>query len=129
MQEGLHPKDRGTKGQSQLPSGGASICRKAIANHYHNAYVMPHTRTESRMSVTILAIIFLAFVLAVSLFGFKAVIRQGKRPEDVNKEKCSLCRQMLPKSQLIERQIGDTRVLFFCPSCVTALYNELTRKN
>lgn len=81
------------------------------------------------MTVTVLAVIFLAAILAISLFGFKAVIRQGKRPEDVNKERCSLCRQMFPKSQLIERQIGDTRVFFFCPSCITKMHNELTSKN
>ena len=81
------------------------------------------------MTVTVLAIGFILVVLLLALFGFKAVIKQGKAPEDINKERCSLCRQQFTKTQLIERQVGDYRLYFFCASCIDSLHNELVSKN
>lgn len=81
------------------------------------------------MTVTILAVVFLIIMLAVVAFGFKAVIRQGKAPQDINKERCSLCRQQFHTSTMIERQIGDHKLYYFCPACITALHNELISKN
>ncbi len=81
------------------------------------------------MSVTILASLFIIAVLAIAIFGFKAIIRQGKPPADINKERCSICREQFQKSELIERQIGDYRLFFFCSNCINALHRELTSKN
>ncbi|MEK7250346.1 MAG: hypothetical protein AAB209_08000 [Bacteroidota bacterium] len=81
------------------------------------------------MTVTILASIFIAFILFIALIGFKTVIKQGKSPEDLNTEKCSLCREKFSKSMLIERQIGDYKLLYFCPSCINSLHNEMVSKN
>ena len=81
------------------------------------------------MIVTIFAIVFLLLVLAVAAFGFKAIIKQGKSPQDLNKERCSVCKESFPKTQLIERQIGDYKILFFCAACITRLHSELTSKN
>jgi hypothetical protein len=68
-------------------------------------------------------------MLAIAMYGFKAVVKRGKAPEDINKEQCSLCRQKFPKSQLIERQVGDYRLYFFCGPCITKLHNDLISKN
>jgi hypothetical protein len=81
------------------------------------------------MAVTILAVVFLLLLLIIAVFGFKAIIRQGKPPEDLNKERCSICRQNFPTEQLIERTVGDYRVLYFCASCIARLHSELTSKN
>ena len=81
------------------------------------------------MTVTVLAVLFLLIVLAVALFGFRAIIKQGNEPRDINKERCLLCRREYNKSQMIERQVGDYRVFFFCGSCINDLHNDLTRKN
>ncbi len=81
------------------------------------------------MTISILAVLFLAVILVVSLVGFRAIIRQGKAPEDINKEKCSICRTQLNRSQLIERQVGDYRLLHFCQSCIMSLHNEIISKN
>lgn len=81
------------------------------------------------MIVTVLAVAFLLLLLAVAVFGFKAIIKQGKAPQDLNKELCSICRKEFPKSQLIERQVGDYRLLFFCGPCIAKLHAELTSKN
>jgi hypothetical protein len=81
------------------------------------------------MTVTVLALFFILVVLAIAAFGFKAVIKHGKAPEDINKERCSLCKQQFNRSQLIERQVGDYRLYYFCGGCITKMYNEMTSKN
>ena len=81
------------------------------------------------MTLTILALLFLLTILALAVFGFRAIIRQGKSPEDANKEKCSICMTKYNRSQLIERQIGDYRLLHFCQSCILSLHNEVISKN
>lgn len=81
------------------------------------------------MIVTVLAVVFLLLLLVVAVFGFKAIIRQGKAPQDLNKERCSICRKEFLKSQLIERQVGDYKLLYFCGPCITKLHSELTTKN
>jgi hypothetical protein len=81
------------------------------------------------MTISILAVLFLAVILVISFVGFRAIIRQGKAPEDINKEKCSICRTQFNRSQLIERQVGDYRLLHFCQSCIMSLHNEILSKN
>jgi len=81
------------------------------------------------MTISILAVLFLAVILVVSAVGFRAIIRQGRAPEDINKEKCSICRTQFSRSQLIERQVGDYRLLHFCQSCIMSLHNDVISKN
>jgi len=81
------------------------------------------------MTVTVLAVLFLTLVLAVALFGFRAVITRGKSPDDLQNERCSICRQSINKTSMIEREIGDYKVLYFCSSCIAALQRDLTMKN
>jgi hypothetical protein len=81
------------------------------------------------MTISVLAVLFLAVILAVSFVGFRAIIRQGKAPEDINNEKCSICRAQFNRSQLIERQLGDYKLLHFCQSCIMSLHNEILSKN
>ena len=81
------------------------------------------------MSVTILAALFLVILLLAAILGYKGVIKRGKNPENLNDERCSVCGGQFNKSQLVERQVGDYRLYFFCASCITNLYNEMTSKN
>lgn len=81
------------------------------------------------MTITILAVTFLLITLAVAFIGFRGVIMQGKAPEEINTEKCSLCRGKFHKTQLVERQVGDTRMFYFCAPCIASLHNELVSKN
>ncbi len=81
------------------------------------------------MAISILAVLFLLTIVAVAIVGFRAIIKQGKTPEDVNREKCSICRTKYNRSQLIERQVGDHALLRFCQPCILSLYNEVISKN
>ena len=81
------------------------------------------------MTVTILASLFIALMLLVTVLGFKAVIMKGKPPGELRQEHCSLCRDKYNTSQLIERQVGDARLFYFCPACIEKLHNQLITKN
>ncbi len=81
------------------------------------------------MAITVLASIFIVVILLIAAFGFRLVIKQGKPPEDLHSEQCSICREKFNKSLLVERQIGDYKVLYFCPSCITKLHSEMVSKN
>ncbi len=81
------------------------------------------------MTVTILASIFLALILLIAFIGFKLAATQPKPTEDLATEKCSLCRSKFNKSVLIERQVGDHTLYYFCPACVKSLHDELITRN
>lgn len=81
------------------------------------------------MTFTVLASLFLVLILLIAFIGFKAARTQPLPRPDMHKERCSICRQQFNKNQLIERQVGDYRVLFFCRSCITGLHAELLGKN
>ncbi|MBI4547481.1 MAG: hypothetical protein HY707_05855 [Ignavibacteriae bacterium] len=81
------------------------------------------------MIVTILAIVFLLLIVVAAFVGYKTVMQRGTSPEEMNLEKCSICREKFEKSQLILRQIGDYKLLYFCRKCVLSLYGDLGIKN
>ena len=80
------------------------------------------------MAVTILAVLFLLFMIAITVFGYKMIVTQRSRPEDIDMEKCSICRKKYHKNDLILRTIGDYKVLYFCGECVEGLRTEAKAK-
>jgi hypothetical protein len=81
------------------------------------------------MTITVLASLFITLVLLLALFGIRSALKRQPSQADLNIEKCSVCRQKVNKAILIERQIGDYKLLYFCPSCIAELHNEMVRKN
>ncbi len=81
------------------------------------------------MAVTVLALLFLLAVGAIAAVGYKFVIRRNVPAGEEEREKCSLCRQSFTKSEMVLRQVGDTKLLYFCRSCIMGLYSELGLKN
>ncbi len=79
--------------------------------------------------VTTLAIIFVLFLIGTVFYGFGIVMRRPPTEEELSTEKCSLCGGRYPKENLIERQVGDYRLLYFCKSCIDGLYEELRENN
>ena len=80
------------------------------------------------MTITILAVLFIVLMLAIAAFGYRIIIRQGKPAADAHTERCSICRSTFDTSLLVERQIGDTRVSYFCASCIRGLFTDLTTR-
>lgn len=78
--------------------------------------------------VTILAILFVLLLIGTVLYGFGIIMRRPPTEEELKTEKCSLCGQRFPKEEMIERQVGDYRLLYFCASCISGLHQELHEK-
>jgi len=81
------------------------------------------------MPVTILAVVFLLVLVIVAIAGTRLLRKQPGAPEDANREKCSICREKFDKGELVLREIGDYKLLYFCRNCILKLYTDLELKN
>ena len=79
------------------------------------------------MIVTIFAILFLLFMGAMAVFGYSMIMKKAAAPDEINTEKCSVCRNRFERSALVLREIGDYKLLFFCKDCIIALYNDAAK--
>lgn len=80
------------------------------------------------MALTVLAGIFLFFVLLMAIFGQRILSQKTASVKNPNRETCSVCQNVFDKGTLIERQIGDFKMMFFCPQCIEHLYNDMKKK-
>ena len=78
------------------------------------------------MTVTVLAVLFLLIILAITVIGYKTIATRVTSLKQETKETCSLCKKKFEKDQLIERQVGDYKILRFCRSCVESLLSQFT---
>ena len=81
------------------------------------------------MVFSVLALAFLIVIGFIALIGYKTIIRPRPSNEETNMEKCSICRNKFDRGQLLLRQIGDYKLLYFCRECVMRLYADLGLKN
>ncbi len=78
------------------------------------------------MTISIFTVLFLGILLLIAYFGLRYVMGQGTiSAEDVDKEKCSICRNKFLKTELIVREVADVRVFFFCKNCIAQLFNDM----
>ena len=78
------------------------------------------------MVITILAVLCFVLLGIVTVAGYRAVIRgTGGPPVAVETEQCTLCRRRLPKAGLVERQVGDYKIHWFCRECITRLASDI----
>jgi hypothetical protein len=81
------------------------------------------------MVVTVLALAFLIIIGSVAYFGFKACIQRAPSAQEQLVEKCAICRKKFDKEEMLLREIGDYKLLYFCRECVLKLYADLGLKN
>ena len=81
------------------------------------------------MAITVLAILFLVVLVVIAIAGSRLFGKQSMKPEEMNQEKCSICRNKLDKGELVVREIGDYKLLYFCRDCIVKLYADLRMKN
>ncbi len=81
------------------------------------------------MTLTILAIIFLVGLVALAVFGFRLILKPGTRNADLNTEQCTICRKRFDKTMLVERQVGDYKLLYFCAQCIEGLHKDMLSRN
>ena len=90
---------------------------------------IPATISIFASVITYLTIGFVVLLLGAVLYGFGIVMRRPPTQEELETESCTLCGQRLKKENLVERQIGDYKVLFFCKECIEKLSFESSKRN
>lgn len=81
------------------------------------------------MIVTVLAIAFLIIIGFISYFGYKTIIQKAPTAEEQLMETCAICRKKFEKHDLLLREIGDYKVLYFCRECIMKLYADIGLNN
>lgn len=81
------------------------------------------------MTITVLAVAFLLLILFVAGVGYKVIMHRGLSLNETDIQKCSICRNTFDRSSLVERQIGDYKLMYFCRECVMKLYADIGTKN
>lgn len=77
------------------------------------------------MVVTILAAAFLVLIGFVAFIGYRSIISRRSAEASPDAEQCAICRRRFDKALLVERQIGDYKLLYFCRSCILGLSEDL----
>lgn len=80
------------------------------------------------MALTIGSVLFLLGLLFLIYYGFSLVRKTGIKPGEENLAQCSLCTNKFDRTMLVERQVGDSRLYYFCPACIEKLNSELKQK-
>lgn len=71
-----------------------------------------------------LSILFLILLLLFIFYGWGIVMRRSGEGDGNSGQKCSICRKYFPKDRLVEREIGDYKILYFCTDCIKSLSIE-----
>jgi uncharacterized CHY-type Zn-finger protein len=81
------------------------------------------------MALTIGAIIFLVGLIFLIYYGYSVGVRKSVKPGEENLQRCNLCTKRFNRSDLVERQVGDNKVYYFCHSCIENLSAEAQSRN
>lgn len=76
----------------------------------------------------VIAILFIGFLVGIIFYGYSLIMRRPPSNEELQSERCSICRQKFPKADLVERPIGDYKLLFFCNRCIAGLVEEANKR-
>lgn len=80
------------------------------------------------MTFTVLAVIFLLVLVIIAFVGQKLLSQKTASMKESNREQCAICRMDFDKSELIERQIGDFKIMYFCKQCIEKLHADLSNR-
>lgn len=75
--------------------------------------------------VTFLSILFLIFLVSLIFYGYGFIVAPSKSKKDVELEKCTVCNQKFAKVEMILRQVGDFKLIYFCKTCIQNLSEEI----
>lgn len=81
--------------------------------------------------MTLFAILGGLFLLGLVLwifYGYGFVVKSVVPRSDKQLEKCGLCQRKFSRSEMVERQTADSKLLYFCEGCVEELNKDLALK-
>ncbi len=79
------------------------------------------------MTLSILAVLFLLMLVAIIFYGYGFIMRSTKPVPQNNIEPCAICKRQFERQQLVEREIGDSKLIYFCKACVVRLYDDVSK--
>lgn len=79
--------------------------------------------------LTFLAIGFVVLLIGSILYGFGIVMRRPPFQDELETEICMICRKRLRKKDLVEREVGDYKLMYFCGECIENLHADAMRRN
>jgi hypothetical protein len=79
------------------------------------------------MTLSILAVFFLLMLVAIIFYGYGFIMRSTKPVLQNNIEPCTICKRQFERQQLVEREIGDSKLIYFCKACVVRLYDDVSK--
>ncbi len=79
------------------------------------------------MTLSILAVLFLLMLIAIIFYGYGFIMRSTKPLLQNNIEPCAICKRTFQRQQLVEREIGDSKVMYFCKTCILRLYDDVSK--
>ncbi len=79
------------------------------------------------MTLSILAFFFLLMLIAIIFYGYGFIMRSTKPTLQNNIEPCAICKKQFERQQLVEREIGDSKLMYFCKACVIRLYDDASK--
>jgi hypothetical protein len=77
------------------------------------------------MALTIGAIVLIVGFIFLIYYGYSVGMRKTPGLGEENRQKCSLCLRSFDRSNLIERQVGDSKLFYFCHECIKSLHEEV----
>lgn len=76
----------------------------------------------------VIAILFIGFLVGIIFYGYSLIMRRPPSNEELRSERCSICRQKFAKDDLVERPVGDYKLLYFCNRCIAGLGEEANNR-
>lgn len=79
------------------------------------------------MTLSILAALFLLMLIAVIFYGYGFIMKSAKPLDGRDTEQCAICKKRFNKQQLVEREIGDSKLFYFCKLCIMKLHDDVSK--
>lgn len=80
------------------------------------------------MALTIGAIILLIGLIFLIYYGYSVGVKRTSRPGEEHLVRCTLCQRRFDPSRLVERQVGDSKLYYFCEECVEGLHQATQKR-
>ncbi len=67
-------------------------------------------------------------LVAVIFYGYGFIMKSVKSSSQKDMEPCTICRGQFDRRQLVVREIGDSKLLYFCRQCILQLYDDISKR-
>lgn len=80
------------------------------------------------MALTIGAIILLIGLIYLIYYGYSVAVKKTSRPGEEQFVRCTICQGRFDPSTVVEKQLGDSKLYYFCDECVEELHQAMQKR-